>query len=159
VISKRTKVVIYKTIHIPIVTYSSESWAMNSNTQSAIQACEMRFLIKIEGKTRRDRIRNKIIREIVGVQSTQEYVKRSQLRWYGHVNRMDDKRIVKRVYEAREIGKRSRGRPRKTRKEGLQEVTRKKGVTWKEVERTIKDREKWKALWNLLCTERWKRTE
>jgi hypothetical protein len=48
---------------------------------------------------------------------------------------MDDKRIVKRVYEAREIGKRPRGRPRKIGKDGLQEVTRKKGVTWKEVER------------------------
>jgi hypothetical protein len=61
---------------------------------------------------------------------------------------MDDKRIVKRVYEARETGKRPRGRPRKTWKEGLQEVTRKKGVTWKEKERRVKDREKWKALWD-----------
>ena len=72
------------------------------------------------------------------------YVERTQLGWYGHVNRMDDKRIFKRVYEARETGKRPRGRPRKTWKEGLQEVTRKKGVTWKEVERTVKDREKWR---------------
>jgi hypothetical protein len=68
---------------------------MNSNNQSAIQACEMRFLRRIEGKTRRDRIRNKIIRETVGVQPIQEYIERTQLRWYGHVNRMDDKRIVK----------------------------------------------------------------
>jgi hypothetical protein len=58
------------------------------------------------------------------------------------------------VHEARETGKRPRGRPRKTWKEGLQEVTRKKGVIWKEVERTVKDREKWKALWNPLYTER-----
>ena len=79
--------------------------------QSAIQACEMRFLRKIKGKTRRDRIRNKIMREIVG-QPMQEYVEKSQLRWYGHVNRMDNKRIVKRVYEARETGKRTRGRPK-----------------------------------------------
>jgi hypothetical protein len=91
---------------------------MNSNNQSAIQASEMRFLRKIEGKTRRDRIRNEIIRETVGVQPIQEYVERSQLRWYGHINRMDDKRIVKRVCEAREIGKKPRGRPRKTWKEG-----------------------------------------
>jgi hypothetical protein len=42
---------------------------------------------------------------------------------------MDDKRIVKRVYEAREIGQRPSGRPRKTWKEGLQEVRRKKGIT------------------------------
>jgi hypothetical protein len=37
----------------------------------------MRFLRKIEGKTRRDRIRNKSIRETVGVQPIQEYVERS----------------------------------------------------------------------------------
>jgi hypothetical protein len=103
---------------------------MNSNNQSAIQACEMRFLRKIEGKTRSDRIRNKIIRETVGVQPIQEHVERSQFRLY-HANRMDDKRIVERVYEGREIGKRPSGRPRKTWKEWLQEVTRKKGVTWK----------------------------
>jgi hypothetical protein len=41
----------------------------------------------------------------VGVQSIQEYVGISQLRWYGHVSRMDDKGIVKRVYEASETGK------------------------------------------------------
>jgi hypothetical protein len=70
---------------------------------------------------------------------------------------MDDKRIVKRVYETREIGKRPRGRPKKTWKDGLQEVTRKKGVTWKEVERIGKDREKWMALWNPLYTGRQKR--
>jgi hypothetical protein len=95
-----------------------------------------------ERKTRRDRIRNKIIRDIVGVQSIKGYVERSQFSWYSHVNRIDDKRIVKRVYEVRGTGKRPRGRPRKTWKEGLQEVTRKKGVTWKDVERTVKDRVK-----------------
>ena len=114
----------------------------------------MRFLRKLEGKTRRDRIRNTIIRETVGVQPIQEYVGRSQLRWYGHVNRTDNKRIVKRMYEAREIGKMPRRRPRKTWKEGLQEVRSKKGVTWKEVETTVKDRKKWKALWEPLYTGR-----
>jgi hypothetical protein len=63
---------------------------------------------------------------------------------------MNDKRIVKRVYESRETGKRPRGRPMKTWKERLQEVTRKKGVTWKEVKKTVKDRVKW----NPLYTER-----
>jgi hypothetical protein len=33
-------------------------------------------------------------------------------------------------------------------------VTRKKGVTWKEVERTVKGREKWKTLWDPLYTGR-----
>jgi hypothetical protein len=114
----------------------------------------MRFLRKTEGKTRRDIIRNKIIPKTVGIQPIQEYVEISQLRWSGHVNRMDDKIIVKKVYEARETGKRPRGRPGKTWKEGLQEVTRKNGVTWTEVERTVKDTEKGKSFWDPLHTER-----
>jgi hypothetical protein len=52
---------------------------MNSNNQSAIQACEMQFLRKIEGKMKMDTISKKIIRETVGVQSRQEYGERSQL--------------------------------------------------------------------------------
>jgi hypothetical protein len=40
-------------------------------------------------------------------------------------------------------------------------VTRggKKGVTWKEVEKTVKDREEWKAVWDPLYTGRQKRME
>jgi hypothetical protein len=49
------------------------------------------------------------------------------------------------VYEAKETGKRPRGRT-KDMEGGVQKVTRKKGVTWKEEERTVKDREKWKVL-------------
>ena len=33
--------------------------------------------------------------QILGLQSIQEYVERSQLRWYGNVNRMDEKIRVK----------------------------------------------------------------
>jgi hypothetical protein len=33
-------------------------------------------------------------------------------------------------------------------------VTRKKVVKWKEEERTVKDKVKWKALWDPLYTER-----
>jgi hypothetical protein len=116
------------------------------------------FLLSLAFKKNRRKdekgLRNKIIRQTVGVQPIQEYVEKSQRRWYGHVNRIYDKRIVKRVNKIRETGKRVTGRPRKTWKEGLQEATRKKGVTWKETERTVKDREKWKALWDPLYTGR-----
>ena len=121
------------------------------------RSCKI-FLLSLAFKKNRRKdekgLRNKIIRQTVGVQPIQEYAEKSQRRWYSHVNRMYDKRTVKRVNKARETGKSLTGRPRKTWKEGLQEVTRKKGVTWKEIERTVKDREKWKALWDPLYTGR-----
>jgi hypothetical protein len=38
--------------------------------------------------------------------------------------------------------------------EGRVTIGDEKGVTWKEVGSTVKDREKWKALWNPLYTGR-----
>jgi hypothetical protein len=92
--------------------------------------------------------------EFLHISTGQEYVERYQLRWYGDVNRMGDKIILKKSVRSKRNRKEAKGTTKKTWKEWLQEVTRKKGVTWKEVERTVKDKVKWKALWNPLYTER-----
>ena len=39
-------------------------------------------------------------------------IKDKKLKWFGHLVRMKEDRIVKRVVETRTDGKRSRGRPR-----------------------------------------------
>jgi hypothetical protein len=49
---------------------------------------EMKCLRRILGVTRRDRIRNEEIRKRVITMPILTYIKRQQVKWFGHVSRM-----------------------------------------------------------------------
>ena len=60
-----------------------------------------------------DRVRNEEVRRIAGTEM--ELVSRADqrvLRWFGHVERMDDYRMARRELMAEVSGERVRGRPR-----------------------------------------------
>lgn len=56
------KLVLYKSIYRPVLTYGSEAWAIIYKVENKIQAAEIRYLRAITGNSRRDHIRNTIIR-------------------------------------------------------------------------------------------------
>jgi hypothetical protein len=70
----------------------------------------MKFLKAIVGKTKRDRIRNSYIRGELKMEEIQNQIRESRMRWFGHVKRMDEHRIPKRLLEMKASGKRPRGR-------------------------------------------------
>jgi hypothetical protein len=71
----------------------------------------MKLLGGIVGKTKRDRIRNTYIRGELNMEEIQNQIKRSRMRWFGHVKRMDEYRIPKISLEVKMSGRRPRGRP------------------------------------------------
>jgi hypothetical protein len=82
-------------------------------------------------------------------QPLQNKREQAQLRWFGHLNRMDEERLTKQVWEERTEGlgkKRPRGRPRRTWKDNIQELLIKKNIMWKEAKKLSKDRTAWWAL-------------
>ena len=137
---------IYQTIYLPTLLYGCETWPRAATTDSQIQAAEMKYLRRVANKTRFDRERNSKIREEVGVRPAMDMIEEKQLKWYGHVKRMGPERITRRVVEAREWEKRSRGRPRKTWLNNIEDYGRKRGKSMAEMDTLTKNRKEWRRL-------------
>ena len=80
-LSRRTKLRVYNAIVVPTLMYGSETWVLNKQQESAVQATEMRVLRRIVEKRRVDRVRNVEIREELQQEGVLEKVKKSQRRW------------------------------------------------------------------------------
>ncbi len=60
-----------------------------------------------------DRISNDSIKNDLGIVSIDERARISRLRWWGHVERMEDVRQPKKCLYSETLGTRGRGRPRR----------------------------------------------
>ena len=106
-------------IVLPTLTYASETWTWNGGQRSRIQAVEMSYLRGACGLTRWDGESNETVYERCGMSENErgvncgvvEWVKRNTLRWFGHLERMEDGELTKRVYESKIEGVGVRGRP------------------------------------------------
>ena len=85
----------------------------------------MKCLRRISGKTKRDLIRNQTIREDLQQPPIEKRLAQTQLRWFGHLSRMNEDRKPRQFFEARADGRRPRGRPRVTYEECMEEMGRK----------------------------------
>ena len=63
-----------------MMLYGIECWAVKSQQENKLNIAEMRMLLWINGHTKQDRIRNKCIREKVGVASIVEKTVESRIR-------------------------------------------------------------------------------
>ena len=144
-LSKEAKLSVFKSIYVPTLTYGHEIWVMTERMRSRVQASEMRFLRRVAGVKRIDRIRNSVIRESLNVESLLLKIERSQLRWFGHVLRMPTDRLPGRVYSSQPTGKRPVGRPRKTWKSGVKDLCGRVGVEFTRVQTVAADRQVWRS--------------
>src|SRR6218665_3554055 len=66
-------------------------------------------------RSRREKVRNEQTREELGAEETVvQKIKKRRLQWFGHVERMEEKRLPNAALHGHVEGKRSRGRQRKT---------------------------------------------
>jgi len=75
-----------------------------------MQAVEMRMMF---GKTLRDGIPNGLRRDRTGVEDVDNHLGETRLRWLGHLKRIDETNLIKRVWEKRVPGLIKRGMPKK----------------------------------------------
>ncbi len=78
-----------------------------------------------------------------------EWVKRSTLRWFGHIERMRNEKFVKKVYLSSAEGTNRKGRPLGRWEDRVKEYVSEKGVRTNGLEWTkmeCMDRERWRAV-------------
>src|ERR1700733_4076131 len=98
-----------------------------------LEAAHHRWQRRILGVTWRDMIRNEEIRRRTGMETIVEVIKKTRLRWLGHLHHMEEDRIPKQAMDWAPNGwKRKRGRPRKNWKETITGDLRDGGLTWEE---------------------------
>lgn len=118
---------------------------MDSNK---LKIFERKIIRKIHGAVNEEviwRIRNNTeIEQILENENIVKFIKSGRIRWLGHVERMDEERIPKRIMLARMEGNRRQGRPRNRWidevKKDLQQMRIR---NWKS---TAKDRDEWRRI-------------
>lgn len=116
-LSRRTKIRIYKTLVRPILLYGCEAWTLTQKEEAKLLVTERKVLRKILGPVRKEdgswHVRkNKDVERLFGEPNILGEMKARRLGWLGHVVRMEQDRAVKRVYTGVPEGRRPVGRPK-----------------------------------------------
>jgi hypothetical protein len=94
-------------------------------------------------KSRKEKVRNDIIREIMKVgKNIFEVTEEKRLRWFGHIKRMPGNRLPLNILEWEPEGTRRRGRPKERWIDGVRRRMANHGLT----EKDIRDRDRWQNL-------------
>ena len=91
---RKSKIKLYMTVIRSVLLYGAECWTVRKKEEQILEKTEMRMLRKIKGVTLRDKVKSVDIRKELGVNSIQEKGREMRLRWYGHMQRMEENNEV-----------------------------------------------------------------
>ncbi|RVE61997.1 hypothetical protein OJAV_G00176660 [Oryzias javanicus] len=115
-----TKISVYKAIVLTTLLYGSESWVTYRSHVRLLERFHQRCLRTILGIHWSDYVSNVEVLERAGVIGIEAMLLKTQLRWAGHVYRMEDTRLPKvTMYGELASGHRDRGAPKKRYKDRL----------------------------------------
>ena len=81
----KLKVLLYKTLIKPTLTWGCKTWPVTQRMEGKLNATEMRMLRHIHGVTFEDHITNENIRSQAKVRELSIQMRVEHLGWYGHV--------------------------------------------------------------------------
>lgn len=140
-ITNKTKKNIFKSIIEPVMTYGSEVWVTGKNMNQKILAAEMSYWRRCCNLTLFDHVRNEDIRErMTATYTIIDTINEKQLKWYGHLRRMNEERIPQKIWNWTPQKRNKRGRPRKKWINNIHKEMEKRGLR----EGDWKDRDGWR---------------
>jgi len=138
---------LYEGVIVPTALYGAETWGMKVAEKKKVNVFEMKCLRSMLGVTRMDRIRNEEVRRRVGV--VKELSRKSDerlLMWFGHMERMSDERLTKKVMRAKADGRAMRGRPRFGWMDGVKCALNERGLSVEHGREIARNRNDWRTL-------------
>ena len=115
IISRRSKLQIYKTLIRPVVTYGAETRTLTATEENALRRFERKVLRKIHEPVVDKgvwRIRYNELCKLMAGEDIVRYIKAQRIQWLGHVVRMDETAMPQRVLKGKRYAMRRIGRPR-----------------------------------------------
>jgi hypothetical protein len=116
-LSTKSKLKLYWSVIRPIAVYGCETWVLKESIIQRLSVFERKILRKIFGPTKEDngiwRIKkNKELDDSIKHRNVINYVKCQRLSWFGHINRMLETSIVRKIYKWKPFSSRPVGRPK-----------------------------------------------
>ncbi|BHF85586.1 hypothetical protein SprV_1002875500 [Sparganum proliferum] len=93
-----TKLKMYKAVILPTLLYGAETWTVYTKQARRLNHFHLSCLRRILRLNWQDRIPDTDVLERTGILSIYTMLRQMQLRWNGHLVRMDDERLPKRLF-------------------------------------------------------------
>ena len=137
---------VYQAVVLPSLLYACETWTTYSRHIKQLNAFHMRCLRSLLHIKWQDKVPDTEVLQRAQMEGIHAILLRHQLRWAGHVHRMDDCRLPKRLFYGELLtGKRTTGRPKKRYKDTLKGALKLCTIpqaTWHEI---AVDRTAWRS--------------
>ena len=128
----KAKKCLYEGVIVPTSLYGAEAWGMRSAERWKMNVLEMKYLRNLVGVSRIDRVGNEEVRRRAGIERELEIrADQKVLRCFGHVERMDEYRMARRVLMAEVSGGRVRGRQGLGWMDGVKVALGNRGIQWR----------------------------
>ena len=145
-ISIKTKLSVYRAVVLPSLLYGCETWTCYRRHTKKLDQFHLRCLRKVLRVSWKDHVPNQEILRRAELTGIEAMLNQAQLRWSGHVTRMDDSRLPKQLFHAElSTGKRHKGGQRKRYKDVLKSTLKACNIPVDEWQALAQDRLAWRA--------------
>jgi transcription termination factor 2 len=142
----KTKLVVCKAIVLTTLLYASESWTLYRRHEKKLERFHQTCLRKILRIFWQEKIPDTEVLERAMMPSILAVLRRTQLRWAGHVSRMSNSRLPKMLlFGELKHGARSRGGQKKRYKDTLKANMKEVSIDYNRWEALASDRSRWRS--------------
>lgn len=146
-IKTSTKLKLYKAIVLTSLLYGAECWTTYRRHVKRLESFHQRALRNLIGVKWQDKVSNAEVLRRTKSASIEATLIKAQLRWSGHMIRMDRTRLPRQVfYGELKSGKRNTGRPRKRYKDNIKQHLKTAKENPAHLEQLAADRPTWRGL-------------